>query len=187
MTSNVIPLTPTIEPSEPRAQPSGPSSTNAVPETVTIESAKPEDLPALEVLWERMYAYQRSCGMMGRIPDEATVLWGKGVERMMRSSLSVILVARKEGRIVGFLEGVVSAGPAYLGGESVGVIRHLYVAEEARRQGVARRLVDQAVERFRSRGAGGVELQVVRGNDLGVKFWQALGWELQLLQMRREL
>lgn len=155
--------------------------------TAHIRPAVASDLPALTALWSDMYVYQQSCGMLGEIPEDAAALWSRTVERALGSRLCVILVAERNETTVGFIEGVVTAGPAYLGGEAVGVIRHLFVQAADRKAGLGRQLVEVALEAFRAAGAQAVELQVVRGNQAGEAFWQALGWQTQLVQMRRTI
>ena len=50
------------------------------------------------------------------------------------------------------------------------------VRPEARRQGVARALVEEALDWIRDRGVERVELQVASGNVEGQAFWRAMGF-----------
>jgi len=154
---------------------------------IHVRSAETADLSALTALWAKMYAYQQSCGMLGEMPADTATLWGKTIERSLGSRLAIILVAERGEAVVGFIEGVVTATPRHLGGDPVGVIRHLFVEESERQGGVGRQLVESAVEKFRSAGAKAIELQVVRGNESGERFWRELGWESQLVQLRRTI
>ncbi len=45
-----------------------------------------------------------------------------------------------------------------------------------RRQGIARRLVDEAMAWVRDHGVGRVEIQVASGNREGQAFWRAMGY-----------
>ena len=50
------------------------------------------------------------------------------------------------------------------------------VRPAARRRGVARRLVEEAMDWVRDRGVERVEIQVASGNPEGQAFWRALGY-----------
>jgi GNAT superfamily N-acetyltransferase len=70
---------------------------------------------------------------------------------------------------------------------AVGYIADCFVAAEARRQGIGRQLVEQALEWCRRRGAIEVELGVLPNNPAGRAFWEALGFKPCRIEMRREL
>ena len=55
-------------------------------------------------------------------------------------------------------------------------ITDLGVRPELRRKGIARRLVDEAMDWVRDRGVSRVEIQVASGNKEGQAFWRALGY-----------
>lgn len=69
----------------------------------------------------------------------------------------------------------------------VAYIADCFVVPESRRQGIGRRLVKQALEWCRKRGAREVELGVLPDNPLGRAFWEALGFKPCRIEMRREL
>lgn len=55
-------------------------------------------------------------------------------------------------------------------------ITDLGVRPELRRQGIARCLVDEAMDWVRDRGVSRIEIQVASGNVEGQAFWRALGY-----------
>ena len=55
-------------------------------------------------------------------------------------------------------------------------ITDLGVRPELRRAGIARRLVDEAMDWVRDRGVSRIEIQVASGNVEGQAFWRALGY-----------
>lgn len=57
-----------------------------------------------------------------------------------------------------------------------GWVYHLAVAPAHRKRGIATALVEQAVESLRSLGCVKVNLQVRRGNEGVLGFYEALGW-----------
>jgi GNAT superfamily N-acetyltransferase len=91
------------------------------------------------------------------------------------------------GRLVGFLHAGLHVLPEFLGGGLAGRISHVFLSPGVRRRGVGRRMVEAAVEWLRDRGADSVEVQVLSQNPSGLAFWEALGWKMELHQMRRPL
>lgn len=57
-----------------------------------------------------------------------------------------------------------------------GYIAHLAVADEARRQGIGRKLVDECLERLARLGIVKCNLRMYRDNGSAEKFWQRTGW-----------
>jgi len=63
-------------------------------------------------------------------------------------------------------------------------LRQLYVCLEARRQGVGRALVDWVIEHL-DQSATRLRIDVLIGNNKGIDFWHALGFEDYCLTMER--
>jgi ribosomal protein S18 acetylase RimI-like enzyme len=59
------------------------------------------------------------------------------------------------------------------------VLNDLYVAEGARRMGVARALIDGAAELARDRGCHGLMLETAEENHAAQTLYEKLGWEQQ--------
>ncbi|MEV6754988.1 GNAT family N-acetyltransferase [Streptomyces sp. NPDC051214] len=86
-----------------------------------------------------------------------------------------VLVARSEGRAVGI--GITldrHPDPA----DPDPWIGLLMVDAERQQQGFGRELTGRIEERFRADGRTGVRLAVLAGNDAGLAFWRALGYEI---------
>jgi ribosomal-protein-alanine N-acetyltransferase len=77
------------------------------------------------------------------------------------------LVAKSDGRIVGFVAGRVVLDEAE--------IENIFVSPEFQRQGIARELLCALVENFRTWGAVEVRLEVREGNQAALAFYEAAG------------
>lgn len=75
--------------------------------------------------------------------------------------------------------------PVFAKGVS-GEISELFVKEEFRRQGVARKLIETAEEWCRGRGLDAVELSVDRGNRKARELYRDEGYEAIRTRMRKE-
>lgn len=70
----------------------------------------------------------------------------------------------------------VDRAPPILEETERGEITDVGVRPSHRRQGIARRLVEEATQWVRDRGVVRVEIQVAAGNAEGQAFWRALGY-----------
>lgn len=131
---------------------------------MTVRAATEADLGTIRVLWEQL---QRE---MGR-PDHLRTTWEEerpAVEARLREGL--VLLAEEEGEPVGFAE--VNCEDARLAW-----LKSIYVQPAARRQGVAKRLLQEvsAIARARGRGYLGLEVPVANTGARGV--YERLGFE----------
>ena len=107
----------------------------------------------------------------GERPDRPAAAVRRWLVDERRRDPDLLLVACDDetGAVVGTVTGAFD-------GER-GWIRHLVVAPEARRRGVARRLVDHLEALLRERGAAQASLNVFHANEAGRAFWRSLGYE----------
>ena len=134
--------------------------------TLSTRRAGPQDLDALAVLFD---AYR---GFYGQPSDVARARdW---LRTRMRVGESVVLVAERGGGIVGFTQ----LYPMFSSVRTARswILNDLFVAEAARRGGVARALLDAAVEFARASGAAGISLETTRDNASARALYRAAGW-----------
>ena len=134
--------------------------------TLSTRRAGPQDLDALAVLFD---AYR---GFYGQPSDVARARdW---LRTRMRVGESVVLVAERGGGIVGFTQ----LYPMFssVRTERTWILNDLFVSEAARRGGVARALLDAAVEFARASGAAGISLETTRDNASARALYRAAGW-----------
>lgn len=117
----------------------------------------------------------------GRCPTEQQLpkllaLNVESVVRLIEHDGEALIVAVENGRIVG---SVIGAWDGWRG-----AIYRLAVAPSHRRSGLARRLVADAEDRLRSRGAVRLAAIVVESDPQAVGFWRSSGWEEQTERAR---
>ena len=92
------------------------------------------------------------------------------VERLIDHTPDALLVAERDGEIVGAL---VAAWDGWRGN-----MYRLAVLGEHRRRGIARRLVEDGHERLRAKGARRITALVAHDEDEASALWRATGYRL---------
>ena len=126
---------------------------------IEIRPCRLDECAEVLALWERA----------GAIPSPTDTL--EEVTRLVRDHADDLLVAIQQGAVVG---SVIAGWDGWRGN-----IYRLAVAPEARRRGLARRLVQEAARALRAKGARRISALVERHEAHAVGFWDALadgGW-----------
>lgn len=116
--------------------------------------------------YEDVFRLWRSTGNMGlRSLDDSK----EGIEFFLKRNPDTNFVAVDSDTVIGVI----------LSGHDGrrGYIYHTVVANEYRRQGVGKLLVEAAVAALQQEGITRVCLNVMTTNDAGKKFWENMGWE----------
>ncbi len=99
---------------------------------------------------------------------------------------AVVYVAERDGEVVGYVYGRIEPmswmelrGPA-------GFLHDVVVVEHARRQGVARRLIEAAAAWLEDRGAPRVMLWTAEKNTGAKRLFEGLGFRTTMVEMTRE-
>jgi len=131
-----------------------------------IRRATLEDLDLVAPLFD---GYRRLYGQAADIPRAKAFLR----ERLERNE-STILLAMRDGTAAGFTQ----LYPLFSSVRTarLWLLNDLFVAEHARRGGVARALLDAAVAFAHGQGAAGVMLETMRDNAPARALYRAAGW-----------
>jgi len=132
----------------------------------TVRRATADDLDALAPLFD---AYRRFYRQPGDLPRARAWL----ADRLARHE-SVVLLAERDGAAAGFTQ----LYPVFSSVRTARtwLLNDLFVAERARRTGVARRLLDAAARFARDDGAAGLMLETTRDNAPARALYRAAGW-----------
>ena len=159
-------------------------------EPFTVRPAAPQDKDALAQLWQALVDYHAR--LDDRLPRAAQGAATRYAERLLRrvgrDSSTRAYVAEVDGQVVGYVLGsVLALHPDLFEQRDAGFIADLFVLPAYRRRGIARRLVAAINTWFAEQGMRTVEWSVAAANAEGIRFWQALGGEPIMVQMRAPL
>ena len=119
----------------------------------------PDDYPAVYALWE-----EAGTGIQLRRSDQI-----EEIAKKLELDPDLFLVAEIEKQIVG----------SVLGGFDGrrGMMYHMAVRMENRRQGIALRLMEELERRLREKGCIRYYMLVTEDNQEAIQFYEAYGWE----------
>lgn len=144
----------------------------------TVRRAAPSDLPALVRLLGVLFSIEADFR-----PDPARQR--RGLARMLEDpARRLVLVAEREGAVVGMVTVQLVVSTAE--GGDAGLVEDLVVDAACRGAGVGRRLLEEAEEWARARGATRLQLLADRENDPALRFYARQGWaSTRLVCLRR--
>jgi ribosomal protein S18 acetylase RimI-like enzyme len=96
-----------------------------------------------------------------------------------------VLLAERDGAVVGYAYGTLEERDWNLLADEHGVVHDLFVAEEARRNGVGRALLGAMIRELEEAGAPRVLLYTLVTNERAQQLFRATGFRPTLLEMTR--
>jgi ribosomal protein S18 acetylase RimI-like enzyme len=156
--------------------------------TVIVRAAEARDLPAIAELAGKLarqhHAFDAERFIL--IPNVET-----GYARFFAGELSnpqtLILAAELADSIVGYAYARLEPRDWNTWLDAYGALHDIYVNESARRQGVARRLVDAVRQGLKARGAPRVVLHTASKNHSAREFFAAVGFRETMIELTSEL
>lgn len=135
--------------------------------SITVRRATLADAEAIAPLFDLYRQFYEQA------PDAA--LASAFIHGRLANDESVIFIAEDDGHLLGFTQ----LFPSFSSVRAVRiwVLNDLYVVREARRQGVARALLDAAAAFGRNSGAARLELETDHDNRSAQALYRHLGWE----------
>ena len=147
-----------------------------MPEGVEIRKAKAADIAFVIGLWQGMMEEMGRAESRLEAREGGEVIWARWTGERMRDENSIVLVAEKEGRLLGYcVAHVEKALPVHKMKEH-GYISDLYIEESERGKGIGGTLARRALDFFREKGLKAVQITVAVKNEKAEEFWRKLGF-----------
>jgi ribosomal protein S18 acetylase RimI-like enzyme len=141
----------------------------------TIRKVRASDRDELVRMRLRMQEHMEAANPgIWRITEEGRKQIGPDIEGVLSDGNGRILIAEKEGAVIGFAHERVVSRETYTP-RTVGHIDTIYVEPAQRRRGIGSGLVRELCGYFRERGVDEVNLRYVLGNEEAEEFWRTLG------------
>jgi len=148
---------------------------------VDITTPSTELTDRLTDMWVELARDQQTYGSHLLGPENRAVIRETVVQRIVADNL---LVARREGRVVGFVMFTVEHG-RYEQDVTPGLVENIYVEPPARRDGIGSALLRAAEERLGADGATVIQLEAMAQNDAARQFYDAHGYTPHRFELQK--
>jgi len=156
---------------------------------IVIRPANDSDLPSLgrlgALLLETHYSFDEKRFMAPHLNSAEGYAWF--LRSQLKENEVVVLVAERAGAIVGYVYAGLEPTSWKELRDEAGFIHDVVVEESSRRLGIARSLVEAAVEWLRAHGAPRVMLWTAEQNPAAQDLFRRLGFRRTMIEMTREL
>jgi ribosomal protein S18 acetylase RimI-like enzyme len=145
-----------------------------------------DDLPELERAWRALYAHHAEVrtAIVPTIPaDDRWPARLREFEEAFDSDRAVMLVAERDGELVGFAFSTLHGADKVFATGPVGELDVLVVLPEQRGAGIGEELVHRSCAALRERGAATLKVVVMAGNDDALRFYARLGIQPALVDL----
>jgi ribosomal protein S18 acetylase RimI-like enzyme len=144
-----------------------------------VRQAGPGDVDAVAPLFDAYRQFYQQ-------PSDPALARAFIAERLARSE-SVIFLAERDGRAVGFVQLYPLFSSTAARPRRLWLLNDLFVSPSARGGGVGRALMDRARRLGEETGAAGLELVTARTNAPAQRLYESLGWRQDEEFLRYEL
>ena len=157
-----------------------------VPHQVVIRHAALEDIERAAVLGAEIVRLHHSVDSRRFfLPENVEQGYAWWLRQEIARPEAVVMVAELQGDLVGYSYGSVEDRDWSVLLDRHGVVHDVFVAENARRQGVARALVSAVIDKLESMGAPLVVLSTMVQNESAQRLARSLGFRPTMLEFTR--
>jgi ribosomal protein S18 acetylase RimI-like enzyme len=140
---------------------------------IRVERANEGDIPVLLILAEKFMP--RECTREKRV---------EALRRALKNEDYMLLVAQRDGEIVGFIDQWIIHDFAH--GAKLSYIQNLYVAYKDRRSGIGTRLLQEILKGAETEGVMEIHAATEFGDDSAIRLYKKHGLVKESLQLERE-
>jgi len=157
--------------------------------TLSIRPARPEDAPALgrmgAALVRMHHAYDPGRFMAPEEDLESGYRWW--LTRELKREGAVVLVAEREGAVVGYVYATVEGRDWNALLDAHGELHDIWVGESVRGSGVGGLLAEEMVRQLKALGVPRIILKTATRNEAARRLFERLGWRPTMMEMTRQV
>ncbi|RJP32897.1 MAG: GNAT family N-acetyltransferase [Candidatus Omnitrophota bacterium] len=140
-----------------------------------VRRAKLEDLPHVTALWKEMMDYHLSLDEHFEMVSNSDKAYLDYLVSVIDNYDYAILIAEKNGAIVGYTIGMILVNPAVFSLARYGFIAEMAITASEQHAGIGEQLWLHVRKWFFRRGIEVIQLNVSPRNKKGYNFWQKMG------------
>ena len=154
---------------------------------IFVRDGTEDDLDGVVDLWALLARHHEEISEDFTLAWDGKRKWSNYLRSKFGEISTKLIVAEEDGKIVGFMLCLLSPNAPVFKERKVGVISDVFVLEERRRKGVARKMLEVAVKWFRKNKVRTVQLGVAHDNLEARAVWRAIGFEPYMIYKRLDL
>ena len=153
--------------------------------SLASKKTSPSTFQQVEVLFKQLYDVMREQGLRSNLQTIGSEIWLRQLKKTS-GRFHALVIAEELGNVIGFGVGAIRLAPTYLEIKKVGLITHINITPEKRRNGVGRQIVNELEIWFSKNKVDSIELEALVNNESGVRFWEMLGYKKNLIKMQKK-
>ena len=155
---------------------------------VQIRDGRVKDAENVLKIWYELIDYHHEIATMDfEMNPEASELWLNFYKTHVRSRTKKVVVAEKDGKIIGYTMGSIEERPPVFKILHEALITDMCVSQRYRRKGIGTALVNEFVKWAKQNRIKYVVMKMVPENKKGKKFWDSLDFETIMLKRQKTL
>ena len=153
---------------------------------IRVAATDKKYLLQVQHLFNELYGYIGKTEKKLLLPPEknAAEIWTEAIEKILGRFGELIIAVEKD-TVLGFAAGLLKFTPDYLGTKKVGYITFFFVSPAARKKNIGKKMLTELENWFEKKKVHSIELQVTFNNTAGQTFWKAMGYQHELIQLRK--
>jgi ribosomal protein S18 acetylase RimI-like enzyme len=141
-----------------------------------IIEAKDSHIPEIIKIWIKFMDYHSDLDPFFTRRRDGHKNAEKFIRDLIKSENSLILVATKGDKVIGYSIATISKHPPVFKVERYGFINDMAIKPRYRRMGIGEKMLARIFDWFESKGIKRIELKVVPTNEIGYSFWKKQGF-----------
>ena len=158
-----------------------------VKKIIEVREAREDDMEPVADLWKMLAEYHEELADDFALSWDSRKRWSKYLRDKYSEISTKLIVADEAGEIVGFMLCMLSPNAPIFRDRQLGVISDVYVREDLRRKGIAKKMFDVAAKWFAKNKVRSVQLNVAAANLEGRAAWRSLGFEPLMIMKRLDV
>jgi ribosomal protein S18 acetylase RimI-like enzyme len=154
---------------------------------IDIRDATIDDLSSVANLWGMLAKHHEEISNDFTLAWNGKRKWTKYLEAKFQEISTKLIVAEEDGKVVGFMLCLLSPNTPVFKERKIGVISDVFVLEERRRKGVAKKMLDVAIKWFKKNKVRSVRLGVANDNLEARAAWRQVGFVPYMIYKRLDL
>ena len=154
---------------------------------IKYRNANEKDATAISLLWGEYFDYHFSLDPSYKRNNDSEKDIAEFLVKAVKDENIFIYLAEHDNKVVGYIWCEIDKKPPCFQNRLYGLVSDIAVTKEQRGKGIAKKLLKQGMEWFKTKNISHVEARVLQSNPLATKFWQASGFDPFVQILRHKL